>query len=148
MWPITAHVTILGNTLCILKQALRPKHIVDKRLPISKSIHARSLSGNEPNHTVVKKQYRTEWTDDYVERLKTALAAGKTDKQCYKLFPDLSERSVRGQRLKLGLLRRRPTTEVERVLGLVAQHLTVSQIRDKMPHLTGKLHCLYWLWRA
>lgn len=139
MWPITATGLVLGSMICTLKQALCPQHIVNKRLPLWAPRYARALSSRVNDDIVVRKHNRTEWTDDRIELLKTALEAGKSDKQCYELFPGFTETSVRKQRMKLGYRRRALAANFVRVLELAAGHSTMSQIQAEMPHLTGKL---------
>jgi len=141
MWPITAHGLVLGSTICTLKQALRPQHIVNKRLPLWAPRYSSALSSRANDHNVVRKQSRTKWTDDKIELLKTAVEAGKTDKQCAALFPGIPENTVSVQRRKLGHCRRAPSAEALRVLELASKGFMLSQIREQMPHLTGK-----WWW--
>jgi len=88
---------------------------------------------------VVRKHRRTKWTDDRIELLKTAIEAGKTDRQCYALFPEVPECAIRFQRLKLGYRRRALSADFVRVLELAAGHFTVPQIQAQMPQYSGKL---------
>jgi len=134
---------MLGSTVYTLKQVLRPQIILSKRPPLCSQTHARTLilSGSLTDRYTVKKKYRTKWTDDNIEQLKIALAAGKTDKQCSELFPGLPESSVRIQRRKLGHYRRAPSADAVRVVELAVKGFMLSQIHEEMPHLTGK-----WQW--
>ena len=142
MWAKVTQGVILGRTTCTLRQALTSRNIFGKRVPPCSPEYTTQSSGNALNHDIPKKSHRTKWTNDNIERLRTALAAGKSDKQCYELFPMVSEHSIRMQRLKLGYTRRVPPAETVRLLKLAAKRFTTSQIQAQMPHLDGKLRLI------